>query len=78
MPLRGPTPQPTSQALTSERTLRARTLVDGATPDAQRGEVAIRPWGEFSFYARDPWDNPFCVVVSGSEYRGGDFGLPGR
>jgi catechol 2,3-dioxygenase-like lactoylglutathione lyase family enzyme len=32
----------------------------------------------FLFYARDPWDNPFCVVARGSEYRGGDFGLPGK
>ena len=58
--------------------VRTRTLDHGATPDAQRGEVARRPWGEYSFYARDPWDNPFCVVARGSEYRGGDFGLPGK
>jgi len=58
--------------------VRARALADGAVPDAQRGEVARQPWGESSFYARDPWGNPFCVVARGSEYRGGDFGGPGQ
>jgi len=57
-------------------TVRVRVLDAGAVPDAQRGEVAKQPWGESSFYARDPWGNPFCVVDRGSEYRGGGFDLP--
>lgn len=65
----------TSQDL---NTVRVRALADGAIPDIQRGEVARQPWGESSFYARDPWGNPFCVVARGSEYRGGDFGGPGQ
>lgn len=56
--------------------VRQRALTDGAVPDQQRGEVIRQPWGESSFYARDPWGNPFCVVAQGTEYRGGGFGLP--
>ena len=26
--------------------------------------IEIRPWGERSFYARDPFDNPICFVDS--------------
>lgn len=58
--------------------VRARALEAGATPDGQRGEVSMQPWGESSFYARDLWGNPFCVLARGSEYRGGDFELPDR
>lgn len=65
----------TSEALT---TVRERAVGAGAVPDEQRGEIDRRPWGEWSFYARDPWGNRFCVVSSGTEYRGGDFIFPGR
>jgi predicted enzyme related to lactoylglutathione lyase len=34
------------------------------------GEVAVRPWGERSFYAEDPWRNPLCFVEAGTIYRG--------
>ena len=26
------------------------------------GEINVRPWGERSFYARDPWGNGLCFV----------------
>jgi len=26
------------------------------------GEMTVRPWGERSFYAVDPWGNPLCFV----------------
>lgn len=55
--------------------VRARAVLAGATPDDFRGEVGSRPWGERSFYARDPWGNRFCVVESGTEYRGGSFSV---
>lgn len=55
-------------------TVRARAVVAGAIADDFRGAVGTRPWGERSFYARDPWGNRFCVVESGTEYRGGAFG----
>jgi catechol 2,3-dioxygenase-like lactoylglutathione lyase family enzyme len=32
---------------------------DGRLP---MGEIAVRPWGERSFYMRDPFGNPLCFV----------------
>jgi predicted enzyme related to lactoylglutathione lyase len=29
---------------------------------ASAGEIVVRPWGERSFYARDPWSNGLCFV----------------
>ena len=26
------------------------------------GKIVVRPWGERSFYAEDPWGNPLCFV----------------
>jgi hypothetical protein len=26
------------------------------------GDIVVRPWGERSFYAVDPWQNPLCFV----------------
>lgn len=34
------------------------------------GEISVRPWGERSFYAEDPWGNPLCFVQSGTVYTG--------
>lgn len=34
------------------------------------GEPIVRPWGERSFYADDPWGNPLCFVDEGTIYRG--------
>jgi catechol 2,3-dioxygenase-like lactoylglutathione lyase family enzyme len=34
---------------------------DGHLP---MGEIATRPWGERSFYLRDPFGNPLCFVDS--------------
>jgi predicted enzyme related to lactoylglutathione lyase len=34
------------------------------------GVVAVRPWGERSFYANDPWGNPLCFVEEGTVYTG--------
>ncbi|HVY48682.1 MAG TPA: VOC family protein [Minicystis sp.] len=30
--------------------------------DAAAGEVVVRPWGERSFYAVDPWGNKLCFA----------------
>ncbi|HEY2511203.1 MAG TPA: VOC family protein [Polyangiaceae bacterium] len=32
------------------------------------GEVVVRPWGEKSFYATDPWGNELCFVEEGTLY----------
>ena len=37
---------------------------------AAAGEALVRPWGERSFYAEDPWRNPLCFVDSATLYRG--------
>ena len=42
---------------------------DGGLP---MGEIARRPWGERSFYLRDPFGNPLCFVDTSSVFRGGD------
>jgi len=34
------------------------------------GAIAVRPWGERSFYAEDPWQNPLCFVEAGTIYAG--------
>jgi catechol 2,3-dioxygenase-like lactoylglutathione lyase family enzyme len=34
------------------------------------GEIAVRPWGERSFYAGDPFGNPLCFVSRDSLFRG--------
>lgn len=38
--------------------------------DAPGGAIAVRPWGERSFYADDPWGNPLCFVEAGTVYTG--------
>ena len=32
------------------------------TAGCRMGEIAKRPWGERSFYMRDPFGNPLCFV----------------
>jgi predicted enzyme related to lactoylglutathione lyase len=44
----------------------SRELVHG-TP---AGDAVVRPWGERSFYADDPWGNPLCFVEQGTVYAG--------
>jgi DNA-binding transcriptional ArsR family regulator/catechol 2,3-dioxygenase-like lactoylglutathione lyase family enzyme len=34
------------------------------------GAIVVRPWGERSFYADDPWGNPLCFVERGTVYAG--------
>jgi predicted enzyme related to lactoylglutathione lyase len=34
------------------------------------GQPVVRPWGERSFYADDPWGNPLCFVEDGTIYEG--------
>ena len=38
--------------------------------DAPGGGIVVRPWGERSFYAEDPWSNPLCFVEEGTVYTG--------
>lgn len=34
------------------------------------GAISVKPWGERSFYANDPWGNPLCFVEAGTVYAG--------
>jgi predicted enzyme related to lactoylglutathione lyase len=34
------------------------------------GKIAVRPWGERSFYASDPFGNPLCFVSHESVFTG--------
>jgi len=36
-------------------------------------DIASHPWGERSFYLRDPFGNPLCVVEDATQFRGGAF-----
>ena len=38
--------------------------------DVESGGIAVRPWGERSFYMEDPWKNPLCFVEEGTVYIG--------
>jgi uncharacterized glyoxalase superfamily protein PhnB len=35
--------------------------------------IEMRPWGERSFYAVDPFGNPVCFVEAGTEFTGGRY-----
>jgi len=37
-------------------------LEDSYVHGASAGEIVTRPWGERSFYVRDPWGNGLCFV----------------
>ena len=45
-------------------------LVQENVHDAPGGGIVVRPWGERSFYAEDPWRNPLCFVEEGTVYKG--------
>jgi len=45
-------------------------LSQEAVHDAPGGGIVVRPWGERSFYALDPWQNPLCFVDETTVYRG--------
>jgi catechol 2,3-dioxygenase-like lactoylglutathione lyase family enzyme len=45
----------------------ARAAAAGA---GELTEIAVQSWGERSFYARDPFGNPICVVDSGTLFTG--------
>lgn len=40
------------------------------------GEIAVRPWGERSFYMADPFGNPLCFVDERTLFTGGTAASP--
>ena len=45
-------------------------LSDELVHGTPAGAPVVRPWGERSFYAEDPWGNPLCFVDEGTIYAG--------
>lgn len=37
---------------------------------AASGDIVVRPWGERSFYAQDPWGNGLCFVDHNTLFTG--------
>lgn len=33
-------------------------------------EIGVRPWGERSFYAKDPFGNPLCIIDAATTFTG--------
>ena len=52
------------------RAKRANCLSGDSVHGTPAGEPLVRPWGERSFYADDPWGNPLCFVEEGTIYSG--------
>ena len=74
-----PAPHPAAKALyfavADLDALHARAAALGClSADSVHGTPAgapvVRPWGERSFYADDPWGNPLCFVEEGTVYEG--------
>ena len=53
-----------------ERAKELGCLSQESVHDAPGGGIVVRPWGERSFYALDPWGNPLCFVEDGTVYTG--------
>lgn len=53
-----------------ERAKSLRCLSPEDVHDEPGGGIVVRPWGERSFYALDPWKNPLCFVEAGTVYAG--------
>ena len=77
--LQTPKPHPAAKALyftvrdldaAFERAKALGCLSQENVHDAPGGGIVVRPWGERSFYAVDPWGNPLCFVEEGTIYAG--------
>jgi uncharacterized glyoxalase superfamily protein PhnB len=55
----GPNPQPVYFSLDDLEGAHTRAEEAGCR---ELTEIEVRPWGERSFYARDPFGNPICFV----------------
>ena len=45
-------------------------LSDELVHGLRGGDISVKPWGERSFYANDPWGNPLCFVDAATIYAG--------
>jgi len=74
-----PSPHPAAKALyfnatnldsVHERAAALGSLSSDLVHGLKAGDISVKPWGERSFYANDPWGNPLCFVEAGTEYAG--------
>jgi predicted enzyme related to lactoylglutathione lyase len=72
-----PLPEPIYIAVDDLDSMYERAAAEGASlspavaPDVgPLGRIALRPWGERSFYATDPFGNPLCFVARDSVFTG--------
>lgn len=61
-----PNPDHVYVAVDDLEAARGRAREAGVEP----GPIETQPWGETSFYLRDPWGNPLCFVQAGTEFTG--------
>jgi catechol 2,3-dioxygenase-like lactoylglutathione lyase family enzyme len=52
------------------RAARLEGLSAGSVHGERAGAIETRPWGERSFYARDPWGNLLCFVDAATRFTG--------
>lgn len=62
-----PLSQPVHFAVHDLEDFHARAKAAGAILSS---EIETQPWGERSFYCRDPFGNPLCFVEAGTEFTG--------
>jgi len=62
-----PLPQPVYFVVHDLEDFHGRAQAAGAEME---GGIDTRPWGERSFYCRDPFGNPLCFVEAGTEFTG--------
>ncbi len=72
-----PTPSPTDVFFSvknvesvHERAKELKCLSKKVVHDRPAGEIIVRPWGERSFYAEDPWGNGLCFADAKTLYTG--------
>jgi uncharacterized glyoxalase superfamily protein PhnB len=53
-----------------ERAKELNCLANDDVHGAAAGEIVVRPWGERSFYAEDPWRNGLCFVDESTLFTG--------
>jgi catechol 2,3-dioxygenase-like lactoylglutathione lyase family enzyme len=56
--------------LIHDRARRLECLEKGKIHGDNAGSIVVRPWGERSFYARDPFGNRLCFVDAKTLFRG--------
>lgn len=70
-----PTPQYIYFAVTNLEEIHTRAAELGALSSEEvhsgiGGQIAVRPWGERSFYAKDPFGNLLCFVDAATLFTG--------